>query len=91
MVAGGGAWLLERATWNSTGFFGTERMRLCLALLPIIMPYAFFICLVGVIGSVLNYSRVFVLPALGALLLNIFLIGGLGGLWFICRYSNQSY
>ena len=26
VVAGGGAWLLERATWNSTGFFGTERM-----------------------------------------------------------------
>ena len=85
VVAGGGAWLRERATWNSTGFFGTERMRLCLALLPIIMPYAFFICLVGVIGSVLNYSRVFVLPALGALLLNVFLIGGLGALWYVCR------
>ena len=81
LVLGGGAWILERATVGSTGFWGTERMRICLKLLPMLMPYAFFICLVGVIGSVLNYSRVFVLPALGALLLNIFLIGGLVMLW----------
>ena len=77
ILLGGGAWILERVTANTTGFFGTERMRICLQLLPLLMPYAFFICLVGVIGSVLNYSRVFVLPALGALSLNIFLVGGL--------------
>ena len=77
ILLGGGAWILERATAGATGMFGTLRMRICLQLLPILMPYAFFICLVGVIGSVLNYSRVFVLPALGALLMNIFLVGGL--------------
>ena len=85
ILVGGGAWLLERLTVDATGFWGTERMHICLKLLPLLMPYAFFICLVGVIGSVLNYSRVFVLPALGALLLNIFLIGGLGVLWYFCR------
>jgi putative peptidoglycan lipid II flippase len=81
---GGGAWLLERATADATGSFGTARMRICLKILPLLMPYTFFICLVGVIGSVLNYSRVFVLPALGSLLLNICLIGGLIALRMLC-------
>lgn len=62
---------------------GTERIQLALTLLPILMPYAFFICLVGVVGAVLNTRRVFVLPALGALLLNLFLIGGLAAAWFL--------
>ena len=53
-------------------------MQLVLAILPLLMPYAFFICLVGVVGAVLNTRKEFVLPALGALLLNFFLIGGLG-------------
>ena len=85
ILVGGGAWLLERLTAGATaGYFSTERMRICLKLLPLLMPYAFFICLVGAIGSVLNYSRVFVLPALGALLLNICLIGGLIALHKLC-------
>ena len=82
LFLGGGAWILGRLTAGASGFWGTERMRLCLSLLPLLMPYAFFICLVGAIGAVLNYSRVFVLPALGALLLNIFLICGLGAGWY---------
>ena len=84
VVVSGGAMLLSRLTAGGTGFFATPRVRICLALLPLLMPYAFFICLVGVIGSVLNYSRVFVLPALGALLLNIFLIGGFFAGWMLC-------
>ena len=54
-----------------------QRMDVALRLLPLLMPYAFFMCLVGAATAVLNYARVFVLPALGALLLNIFLISGL--------------
>ena len=84
VVVSGGAVLISRLTAGGTGFFATPRMRICLSLLPLLMPYAFFICLVGVIGSVLNYSRVFVLPALGALLLNIFLIGGFFAGWMLC-------
>ncbi len=48
--------------------------RLALELIPLLMPYAFFMCFVGVISSVLNSVKVFFLPALGALLLNIFII-----------------
>jgi putative peptidoglycan lipid II flippase len=48
--------------------------QLALELIPLLMPYAFFMCFVGVISSVLNSVKVFFLPALGALLLNISLI-----------------
>ena len=48
--------------------------RLALELIPLLMPYAFFMCFVGVISSVLNSVKVFFLPALGALLLNISII-----------------
>jgi putative peptidoglycan lipid II flippase len=48
--------------------------RMALHLIPLLMPYAFFMCFVGVISSVLNSVRVFFLPALGALLLNISII-----------------
>ena len=58
-------------------FVTTEYARMALHLLPFLMPYALFICLIGVIGAILNSRRVFFLPALGALLLNLFLIGGL--------------
>lgn len=64
------------------GFFQTERMRYVLELLPLLMPYGLFMCLVGISTSVLNYCREFFLPALGALLLNIFLISGLAASYF---------
>ena len=48
--------------------------RLALELIPLLMPYAFFMCFVGAISSVLNSVKVFFLPALGALLLNISII-----------------
>ena len=66
-------WAL-RYDWT---YFCTPRMDMALQLLPLLMPYAFFMCLVGVATSVLNYVKIFVLPACGALLLNIFLISGL--------------
>ncbi len=51
--------------------------RMALRLLPFLMPYAIPICLVGVICAILNSRKVFFLPALSALLLNVFLIAGL--------------
>lgn len=54
-----------------------EHVAIALKLLPVVMPYSFFICLVGVCGSVLNTKRVFFLPALGALILNIAVIATL--------------
>ncbi len=68
-------------SWIISGCFSVEisskyeHVKLALKLLPIVMPYAFFICLIGVCGSILNAKRVFFLPALGALLLNVMLIG----------------
>ena len=59
----------------------TERIQLALTLIPLLMPYAFFICLIGVVGAVLNTRHEFFLPALGGLLLNFFLIGGLAWGW----------
>lgn len=71
----GTAWLLLKILDGDQLEF---RARVFLHLVPLLMPYAFFMCLVGVMTAVLNYSKVFVLPALGALLLNIFMISGLG-------------
>ena len=73
---------LYRATFfesvrHAMPILSSERFQLMFLLLPLLMPYAFFICLVGAIGAVLNTRRIFVIPALGALLLNFFLIGGL--------------
>ena len=69
--------------FQNISFFSTPRMRFVLELLPILMPYGLFMCLVGVAGCVLNYLRVFFLPALGALLLNIFLLSGLSAAFFL--------
>lgn len=52
-------------------------------LLPILMPYCFFICLVGAAMAVANSRKSFTWPAMGALLLNFFLIGGLALGWFL--------
>ena len=68
--------------FQNISFFATPRMRFMLKLLPLLMPYGFFMCLVGVAGCVLNYCKEFVLPALGALLLNIFLISGLAAAYY---------
>lgn len=63
--------LLGSAFWRS------ERVVGICELLPVMMPYAFFICLTGVIGAVLNYAGIFVRPALTALLFNLCMISGL--------------
>lgn len=58
-------------------FADSDYARMALHLLPLLMPYALFICFIGVIGAILNSRQTFFLPALGALLLNVFLISGL--------------
>ncbi len=50
---------------------------LILRLIPLVVPYAIFMCLIGVMSAALNSVKVFFLPALGALLLNIALIAAL--------------
>ena len=78
LVSGGVIAIASAAqAWNWK-FFLAPHVQLALQILPLLMPYGLFMCLVGVITGVLNYFRKFFLPALGSLLLNIFLISGLG-------------
>lgn len=59
-------------------------------LVPFLMPYAFFICLIGIGGACLSTKKVFFLPALAGLMLNVFIIGTL--MFFYYRNtSNMNY
>ena len=83
IIVSGGTILLDKSgVLKGVGFFSSKSMIFVMTYLPILMPYGFFMCLVGVSTSVLNYCKEFFLPALGALLLNIFLISGLGAAYF---------
>ena len=55
-------------------YFQLERVRFALALLPILMPYTFFICLTGVCAGILNLFGRFFLPALSSVILNLVVI-----------------
>ncbi len=63
-----GALLVER-------FVTSEHAILACRLMPLLSPYIFLMCLVGIFSSILNTFRIFFLPALGALFLNVFMIG----------------
>ncbi|MBE6390242.1 MAG: murein biosynthesis integral membrane protein MurJ [Lentisphaerae bacterium] len=79
------AWLTGHLApiYGTSDFWQSKRLLGVCQLLPVMMPYAFFICLTGVIGAVLNYAGIFVRPALTALLFNICMICGLaaGVIW----------
>ena len=61
--------------WLAQPYVTVARYRLMLQLLPLLMPYVIFICLTGAFSSILSTLRIFALPALTALLLNISIIG----------------
>lgn len=78
VVVSTAAWLTGTYhAWFGSAFLSSERVHGVCQYLPSIMPYAFFICLTGVIGAVLNYAGIFVRPALTALFFNLCMIGGL--------------
>ena len=58
-------------------FFAEEGSHwdLALKLIPIVMPYCIFICLVGIMTSFLNTLKSFVVPTFISLLLNLSMIG----------------
>ena len=62
--------------------FEKEYVRNAFRLVPYLMPYAFFICLIGIGGACLSTKRVFFLPALAGLLLNVFIICTLGYFYY---------
>ena len=59
----------------------TERLKIALELIPFLMPYLIFICIVGIFSSALNCVGEFFLPALGTLFFNLLMILSL---LFIC-------
>ncbi len=55
-------------------YFHAERVHAALVLLPILMPYTFFICLTGICAGILNLFGRFFLPALSSVILNLAII-----------------
>ncbi len=86
-------WALTFDKWSglvAPDLLQSDRVSGMFKLLPLLMPYAFFICLTGAITAVLNYAQKFVLPAMTALLLNIFLIAAMTAAWFF-RMSPDKF
>ncbi|MDP8235472.1 MAG: murein biosynthesis integral membrane protein MurJ [Candidatus Erginobacter occultus] len=68
--------------WAITGTFElSERFLLVFGLLRIMLPYLFFICLVGLAMGILNSLRHFAVPAFSPVILNLVWIASL---FFIC-------
>ena len=88
LLALAGLLLTNYTTWE-LAYFRTPRMQLVLKLIPFLMPYGFFICQVGVLCGILNYIKIFLLPTLSYISLNIFLIAGLTYIYFIKDASTS--
>ena len=73
--------LLEVKEWET-------HWRLGLQIVPLVMPYSIFICLVGICTALMNSLRSYVLPALASLLLNVFLVTAL--LFIVPRFTNKT-
>src|SRR6266536_6036421 len=71
------------AAWMFHGFT-PEQMRLCIHLTRILLPAQIFFYVGGVVSAVLLSHRLFLLPAFGPLIYNVFIIlgGVLGGRHF---------
>lgn len=78
--------LISGAALLAVPYVSEPRYVMTLQLLPVVMPYVFFICLTGAISAALNTLKVFFLPALSAILLNIALIACL---LFVCPLFNS--
>ena len=71
--------LLEVKQWD-------PHWRMGLQIVPLVMPYSIFICLVGICTALMNSLRSYVLPALASLLLNVFLVITL--LFIVPRFTS---
>lgn len=68
----------ELVIWIWFEFFSElESTRLILSLTGVMLPYMIMICLVAILGGLLNSHRHFAMPALAPVVLNIFIIGSL--------------
>ncbi len=71
LLGEGGIWLYYHFVATTDG------ARLKLALTGLMLPYMVLICVVAVLGGILNTHRHFVVPAAAPVVLNVFLIAGL--------------
>ncbi len=69
-----------------SGVLTNQIWKITCEILPIVMPYTIFICIVGVITCYLNFWKDFFLPSLTAILQNVLLILAL---FFICAKLRQ--
>lgn len=58
-------------------FFPVYRVNAALALMPILMPYTFFVCLASICSSVLNLFDKYFMPLLTSVILNIAIISSI--------------
>jgi len=65
----------EFAAWMFHGFT-PEQLQLCVHLTRILLPSQIFFYVGGVVSAVLLSHRLFLLPAFGPLIYNVFIIGG---------------
>lgn len=75
----------ELALWGYHHFFAVhEGTKLKLVLSGVMLPYMILICVVAVLGGVLNVHRHFAAPAVAPVLLNIFILAPLvAGSWLL--------
>ncbi|HBC86632.1 MAG TPA: murein biosynthesis integral membrane protein MurJ [Lentisphaeria bacterium] len=63
------------------------RVLMTFKLIPVLMPYSFFICLIGIFGSVMNSMNRYFLPAVASITLNLVMILCLV---FVCPYYSST-
>ena len=78
-------------SWGSHRGFSTEQIELCVHLTRILLPAQIFFYVGGVVSAVLLSHRLFLFPAFGPLIYNVFIIAGgvLGGKHF--RIASMAY
>jgi len=68
----------EGGLWTYYKFFSsTDETRLALSLSSIMLPYMLLVCLVAILGGILNVHKHFAAPAAAPIVLNIFIIGSI--------------
>lgn len=68
----------ELIIWAGYAFFSnTEAMDMKLLLMAIMLPYMIMICVVAILGGILNSHGHFAMPAIAPVVLNVFIIGSL--------------
>ncbi|MCD4831512.1 MAG: murein biosynthesis integral membrane protein MurJ [Anaerohalosphaeraceae bacterium] len=81
----------ELAIWIWFNFFSKlESTDLILSLTALMLPYMVMICMVAIVGGILNSHRHFAMPAFAPVLLNVFIIGSLFFSGWVLSISPES-